>query len=472
MDEQRAIVQNTLFENIRGFSRTGSPSNTCSCNSPFSILQMTVLFLTSIQEMIEYFREVDEMTTVIDRFLNYVSIETTSSEQTDSRPSTPGQLNLAKKLMDEMKEMGLVDVHQSQADGAVFGTIPANTDKPLPTLGFLAHMDTAPDASGRNVSPRIVKNYDGGTITLNSGITMSPEQGFPCLREVMGEDLIVTDGTTLLGADDKAGIAEIMTMAELLLHTDIPHGTVKVAFTTDEEVGAGPDLFDVAAFGCDFAYTVDGGALGELEYENFNAASATVKVTGLGVHPGSAKNVMKNACTIAMEYQSLLPAHQVPEETEGYEGFIHLCDMQGSVTDCTMHYILRDHDLGLLREKMDLMQSAAEQINGKYGTDTVIVDLKETYYNMRERIEPHMHLIDTAASAFRKNGITPKTVAIRGGTDGAQLSFKGLPCPNLSTGGYQFHGIYEFIPVRSLETMPSVLCDIVYEYGKGEIIHV
>jgi tripeptide aminopeptidase len=286
---------------------------------------------------------------------------------------------------------------------------------------------------------------------------------------VVGEDLIVTDGTTLLGADDKAGVAEIMTMAEQLLHSDVPHGTVKVAFTTDEEIGAGPDLIDVDRFGCDFAYTVDGGPLGELEYENFNAASATVTITGVGVHPGSAKGTMKNACGIAVEFQQLLPEDQKPEHTEGYEGFIHLMEMHGTVTGMTLEYILRDHDLEKLREKEAILEAAAAFLNQKHGAGTVQVRQKETYYNMREKVEPHRHLIDTAARAFQSQGVTPVTVPIRGGTDGARLSFMGLPCPNLSTGGYQFHGIYEFIPVRALEVMPQVLLDIVYQYGKGDI---
>ena len=405
--------------------------------------------------------------TAFERFMQYITVETTSCEAGTLRPSTPGQRELTALLAEEMRQMGLTDVYVSEDNGAAFGTIPANTDKPLPTIGFLAHVDTSEAASGRNVKARIVKDYDGGTIHLNDTVSMSPEAGFACLKDVVGEDLIVTDGTTLLGADDKAGVAEIMTMAEKLLHADRPHGTVKVAFTTDEEIGAGPDLFDVKRFGCDFAYTVDGGPLGELEYENFNAASATVTVAGVGVHPGSAKNTMKNACTIAMEFQTMLPKEQAPEYTEGYEGFIHLMELRGSVTETKLEYILRDHDLAKLREKEALMDRAAEYLNAKYGEGTVTVDRKETYFNMREKIEPHMHLIDTAKAAFEKLGIEAVTVPIRGGTDGARLSFMGLPCPNLSTGGYQFHGIYEFIPVRALETMPEVLLEIVYAYGGG-----
>lgn len=404
--------------------------------------------------------------TATNRFLEYIKIETTSSEESTTRPSTSCQKDLAKLLLKEMEALGLQDVYMEEADGAVFGTIPANTDEKLPTLGFLAHMDTSCSASGKNVKARIVENYDGGEIRLSDTVSMKPGKGFECLNEVVGEDLIVTDGSTLLGADDKAGIAEIMTMAELLLKTDKPHGTVKVAFTTDEEIGAGPDLFDVEKFGCDFAYTVDGGPLGELEYENFNAASAEILFHGMGVHPGGAKDLMINAASMACEYQMLLPQAQTPEHTEGYEGFIHLMELSGDVVEAKLSYILRDHDLEKLNEKKAMMEWAAEFMNRKYGEGTVEARVKDAYRNMREKIEPHMHLIDTAAKAFEAVGVAPKTVAIRGGTDGAALSFKGLPCPNLSTGGYQFHGIYEFIPVRALETMPKVLLEIVYAYGK------
>lgn len=405
--------------------------------------------------------------TAFERFMKYIAVETTSSEETGVRPSTPGQRTLTEQLAEEMRDLGLVDVYVSQQDGAAFGTIPANTPEQRPAIGFLAHVDTSDAASGRNVKARIVTNYDGGTIHLSDTVSMSPETGFACLREVVGEDLIVTDGTTLLGADDKAGVAEIMAMAEMLLHSDRPHGVVKVAFTTDEEIGAGPDLFDVERFGCDFAYTVDGGPLGELEYENFNAASATVTVAGVGVHPGGAKDTMKNACTIAMEFQGMLPAAQAPEYTTDYEGFYHLLAMEGQVTEAKLSYILRDHDLEKLRQKEHVMEQAAAFLNEKYGAGTVNLSLQETYYNMREKIEPHMHLIETAKAAFASQGVETVTVPIRGGTDGARLSFMGLPCPNLSTGGYQFHGIYEFIPVRALETMPQVLLEIVYAYGGG-----
>ena len=405
--------------------------------------------------------------TALERFLSYITYETTSSEASKTRPSTPGQLVLTRALAEEMREMGLEDVYISEKDGAVFGTIPASEDATAPVLGFLAHVDTSEAASGKDVKARIIPNYDGGVIQQNPEVSMSPEEGFACLSDVIGEDLIVTDGTTLLGSDDKAGVAEIMTMAEKLLASEKPHGTVKLAFTTDEEIGAGPDLFDVSRFGCDYAYTVDGGALGEIEYENFNGASAGVTVQGVGVHPGGAKDLMKNAGAIAMEFHSLLPAEMVPEHTEGYEGFIHLTGMSGDVVQASLSYILRDHDLGKLREKEALMEQAAAFINAKYGESTVSVDCRETYYNMREKIEPHMHLIETARQAFLSQGVEPNTVPIRGGTDGARLSFMGLPCPNLSTGGYQFHGIHEFIPVRALNVMPEVLLEIVYAYEGG-----
>ena len=406
------------------------------------------------------------MRTATERFLDYIKIETTSSETSTTRPSTACQMDLAKALEKEMVGMGLKDVYISPADGAVFGTIPANTDKKVPVLGFLAHMDTSCAASGKDVKARILENYDGGEIHLSDTVSMKPGKGFECLSEVVGEDLIITDGSTLLGADDKAGIAEIMTMAEMILNSDMPHGEIKLSFTTDEEIGQGPELFDVEAFGADFAYTVDGGPLGELEYENFNAASAEVFFRGMGVHPGGAKDLMVNAAALACEYQQLLPGAQVPEHTEGYEGFIHLHGMSGDVVEAKLSYIIRDHDLKKLEEKKNIILSAAEFMNAKYGAGTVTAEVKDNYRNMREKIEPHMHLIDNAARAFQSQGVTPRTVAIRGGTDGAALSFKGLPCPNLSTGGYQFHGIYEFIPVRALETMPKVLMEIVSLYEK------
>ena len=398
--------------------------------------------------------------TCLDRFLHYITVETTSSETSGVRPSTPGQKDLARALMEEMTVLGLSAVHMSPADGAVFGTIPANTDKKLPTLGFLAHMDTSCAASGKNVKARIVKNYDGGTIQLSDTVSMSPDSGYDCLRQVVGEDLIVTDGTTLLGADDKAGIAEIMTMAEELLHTDTPHGVVKVAFTTDEEIGAGPDLFDVPAFGCDFGYTVDGGPIGELEYENFNASSARITVHGVGVHPGSAKNLMVNAAAIASEYQCLLPQAMTPEHTQDYEGFIHLDEMQGTVTEANLKYILRDHNLEKLHQKEELMRVTGDFLNAKYGIGTVEVDIRSSYYNMREKIEPCFYIVERAMKAMRAVGMDARTSPVRGGTDGARLSYEGLPCPNLCTGGDNYHGRFEYIPVEDMEKCVEMLISL------------
>ena len=411
------------------------------------------------------------MNLTVERFLRYVAVETSSCEESSTRPSTPGQLELTGLLAKEMEALGLQDVHIEPRDGAVFGTIPANTDRQVPTLGFLAHVDTSNAASGRNIHPHIVQSYAGGDLELSPGIVME-EKKCSCLHQVVGEDLIVTDGTTLLGADDKAGVAEIMTMAERLIQSDRPHGTVKLAFTTDEEIGLGPELFDVEAFGCDFAYTVDGGPLGEIESENFNGASARVQFHGVGVHPGAAKDMMKNAAAIATEFHGMLPKEQVPEHTADYEGFIHLRTMQGDVVTAQLEYILRDHDLTKLRQKEQLLRSATDYINTVYGEGTAELTLQETYYNMRQQIEPHRHLLETAEKAFTAVGVRPCSVPIRGGTDGARLSFMGLPCPNLSTGGYQFHGVFEFIPVRALETMPEVLTNIVYEYGKGENTYV
>ena len=403
---------------------------------------------------------------VTERFLKYVSFDTTSSETSDTVPTTAHQKELGRYLADELARLGLENAHMDQL-GYVYAVLPATPGQEhVPALGLISHMDTSPAVSGADIHPQIV-TYQGGDLPLAKTGCLRVKD-FPFLSRYVGQQLIVTDGTTLLGADDKAGIAEIMTMAEELLHTDTPHGVVKVAFTTDEEIGAGPDLFDVPAFGCDFGYTVDGGPIGELEYENFNASSARITVHGVGVHPGSAKNLMVNAAAIASEYQCLLPQAMTPEHTQDYEGFIHLDEMQGTVTEANLKYILRDHNLEKLHQKEELMRVTGDFLNAKYGIGTVEVDIRSSYYNMREKIEPHMHLIRTAADAFRAYGIEPVTQPIRGGTDGASLSFKGLPCPNLSTGGYQFHGIYEFIPVRSLELMPKILCNIVYTYGKGE----
>ena len=404
---------------------------------------------------------------ITQRFLKYVSFDTQSEGDVATVPSTEKQWALARLLAQELTEMGAKDVTVSE-HAYVYATIPATTKKELPTLGFIAHMDTAPACSGKDIKPQIIPNYDGGEITLNKqlGITMSPAQ-FPELSQCKGTDLIVTDGTTLLGADDKAGIAEIMTMAEhLLTHTEIPHGTIKIAFTPDEEVGNGPEFFDVKGFGANFAYTVDGGALGELEYENFNAAGARVTVYGKSVHPGSAKNKMVNALLVAMELQRLLPAVQNPAHTEGYEGFFHLDEMHGNVEKVFMDYIIRDHDPKKFEEKKVYFARAVEYLNSVYGKGTIDACISDSYRNMKEQILPHFHLIDNAKHAMEDVGITPLVTPIRGGTDGARLSFMGLPCPNLCTGGLNFHGPYECIPVQSMEKVVELLLRIVEIYSQ------
>lgn len=421
------------------------------------------------------------MKTAIERFLNYVSYDTESDETSESCPSTAKQLILAEQLRQELIEMGAADVRVSEF-GYVFARIPSTMDEAsanagggaqmadsadgaagrTPVLGFIAHMDTSPALSGANVKPRIVQDYDGEDIVLNEEkqIVMKVAD-FSFLPGLKGEDLIVTDGTTLLGADDKAGIAEIMTMAEhLLTHPEIKHGEICIGFTPDEEIGRGADHFDVADFGSDIAYTVDGGALGELEYENFNAASAKVVIHGASIHPGSAKLKMKNALLIGMEFQSLLPAFENPMYTEGYEGFYHLDGMSGGVEEAKMEYIIRDHDRAKFEEKKRFFAEAAAFLNRKYGEGTVVCEIRDSYYNMKEKIEPCMYLIDTAEAAMRACGVEPVVVPIRGGTDGARLSYMGLPCPNLCTGGYNYHGKYEFIPAGSLEKTTEILVEI------------
>ncbi len=401
------------------------------------------------------------MKTAIDRLLNYVSYDTESDEASESCPSTAKQLVLAEQLRQELIELGATDVRMSEY-GYLFARIPATSDEKVPVLGFIAHMDTSPALSGADVKPRIVQDYDGGDIVLNEEkqIVMKVAD-FSFLPELKGEDLIVTDGTTLLGADDKAGIAEIMTMAEhLLTHPEIKHGEICIGFTPDEEIGRGADRFDVADFGADIAYTVDGGALGELEYENFNAASGKVTIHGASIHPGSAKLKMKNALLIGMEFQSLLPTFENPMYTEGYEGFYHLDVMNGSVEEAQMDYIIRDHDRAKFEEKKRFFADAAAFLNRKYGEGTVVCEIRDSYYNMREKIEPCMYLIDTAEAAMRACGVEPIVVPIRGGTDGARLSYIGLPCPNLCTGGYNYHGKYEFIPAGALAKTVEILVEI------------
>lgn len=409
------------------------------------------------------------MSKVAERFLKYVSFDTQSKDEEEQVPSTEKQLVLAKELVKELEEMGASDVRLSE-HGYVYATIEANTEKNVPSLGFVAHMDTAPAMSGQDVKARIVEKYAGGDIVLNEekNIVMTVKD-FPFMADCEGRDLIVTDGTTLLGGDDKAGVAEIMTMAAwLLAHPEIPHGTIRIGFTPDEEVGRGADFFDVEGFGADVAYTVDGGPLGELEYENFNAASGKVYIHGVGIHPGGAKNKMKSALLIGMEFQSLLPAFENPMYTDGYEGFFHLDQFAGDVEYAKMDYLIRDHDMDKFTQKKELFASAAEFLNKKYGEGTVELKIKDSYYNMKEKIEPYKYLIDIAKEAMEEVGITPEVSPIRGGTDGARLSYMGLPCPNLCTGGYNFHGKFEFIPVQSMEKVVELLLTIVRKFEKIE----
>lgn len=403
------------------------------------------------------------MSKVLDRFLHYVSFDTQSMDGQEQVPSTEKQLALAKALKEELEAMGASQVRMSE-HGYVYAVIPATADHPVKSLGFVAHMDTAPAMSGKDVKPRIVERYDGQDLVLNEEkkIVMRVKD-FPGMLDCVGKDLIVTDGTTLLGADDKAGVAEIMTMAEFFLsHPEIPHGKICIGFTPDEEVGRGADFFDVEHFGAEAAYTVDGGPVGELEYENFNAASGKVDICGRGVHPGSAKGAMVNALLVGMEFQSMLPAFENPMYTEGYEGFFHLDQMAGDVESAHLEYIIRDHDREAFEKKKALFEEVSRYLNVKYGEGTVLTAVKDSYYNMKEQIEPdHLYLIDTAKEAMKSLDIKPLVSPIRGGTDGARLSYMGLPCPNLSTGGYNFHGRYEFIPVQSLEQMVEVLKKIV-----------
>lgn len=410
------------------------------------------------------------MTAAADRFLRYVSIDTQSKDEQEAFPSTEKQKILGRMLEEELRSMGAAAVRMDET-GYVYAEIPANTDRKVPALGFIAHMDTAPACSGTNVRPQIVKNYDGGVITLgtDTGIIMTP-QDFPELLDYVGQDLITTDGTTLLGADDKAGIAEIMTMAEYFLsNPEIKHGKICIGFTPDEEVGRGADFFDVQGFGADVAYTVDGGAIGELEYETFNAASAAVTVHGVNIHTGSARGRMKNALLIGMELHSMLPAFANPACTDGYEGFFHLDSMNGGVEKAELRYIIRDHDRNKFQEKKYLMETAADFINKKYGEGTITLELKDSYYNMREKIEPHKYLLTIAEDAMHSLGIEPKTLPIRGGTDGARLSYMGLPCPNLCTGGHNFHGKYEFISIQSMEKIVLLLQKIAEDFRQQVI---
>ncbi len=398
--------------------------------------------------------------TVTERFLKYVSFETTSDEHSDTVPSTPCQKVLGAALAEEMRDMGLENVHMDEL-GYVYGWLPATPGcEDRPTIGLIAHMDTSPAVSGKDIHPRI-HHYEGGDVVLSDTQRISLAS-YPFLTRYVGQDLIVTDGTTLLGADDKAGVAEILTVAEqLLAHPEIPHGRIAIGFTPDEEIGSGADHFDIAGFGADFAYTVDGGELGEIEYENFNGASADFIIHGLNIHPGSAKNKMKNAALMMSELIGLFPPAETPAHTEGYEGFYHVCDLQGDESEARMHMIIRDHDREKFEARKTFVCQLVDYLNTRWGEGTVELELQDSYYNMREKIEPHMHIIHRAEEAMRACGVTPLVCAIRGGTDGARLSFEGLPCPNLSTGGANFHGIHEFIPVPSMEKMVAVLMEII-----------
>lgn len=396
------------------------------------------------------------MKTVTDRFLTYVKHHTTSDEDSRSFPSTKNQLTFAAFLAKECEAIGLQSVSVDKY-GYVTATLPGTVQK-APTIGFIAHMDTSPDASGENILPNIVENYDGGNIPLN-GTSLSPEE-FPFLRDYIGQTLITSDGTTLLGADDKAGIAEILTAMEYLIaHPEIPHGDIRIAFTPDEEIGKGVDFFDVASFGADFAYTLDGGRIGELEYENFNAARAIIRIKGKNVHPGTAKNVMVNAALIGTEIASLLPEREIPAKTEGYEGFFHLCSFQGDVTSATLTYIIRDFDKDSFEHRKDLIRLMVERKNTQH-QGAIELELRNEYYNMLSQVEPHMEIVDLAKQAMLDCGVTPIIQPIRGGTDGARLSFMGLPCPNLFTGGHNFHSNYEFIPVASMEKAVQMIIRI------------
>ncbi len=400
--------------------------------------------------------------TLTERFLKYVTFATTSDDTTGLTPSTPGQMIFANFLVEELKAIGLKDAEVDK-NGYVMATLPANSDKELPTLGFIAHLDTAPDMTGKHVQPRIMEKYNGNDILLNAedAIVLSTEQ-FPELKLYVGQDLIVTNGRTLLGADDKAGIAEIMTAMDYLVkHPEIKHGKVRVAFTPDEEIGQGPHHFDVEKFGADWAYTMDGGEIGELEYENFNAASAKITFKGRNVHPGYAKHKMLNSMRVAHQFATMLPRHETPEHTENYEGFYHLVGMQGDVESSTLTYIIRDHDRARFESRKAEIQHLVNKINAEFGAGTASVELKDQYYNMREKIEPVMHIIDLAFAAMEAAGVKPQVKPIRGGTDGAQLSFKGLPCPNIFAGGHNFHGRYEFVPIQSMEKATEVILNIV-----------
>ena len=404
---------------------------------------------------------------IAERFINYTKFDTQSAEDSQTVPSTPKQLIFAQYLKKELEDEGLKDVEMDEM-GYIYATLPGNTDKDVPTIGFISHYDTALDASGANIKARVVSNYDGGDIELSPGIVSSPKK-FPELLAHKGEDIIVTDGTTLLGADDKAGIAEIVqAMCYLRDHNEIKHGDIRVAFNPDEEIGMGAHHFDVEKFGCQWAYTMDGGDIGDLEYENFNAAAAKVTIKGISVHTGYAKDKMVNASRLACEFNAFIPDTDIPETTEGYQGFFHLIGINSLCEEAKLSYIIRDHDRKRFEQRKDFLESIAEQMNKKYGEGTVAIEMKDQYYNMKEKIDPNMYVIDIVLKAMQESGVTPKVEPIRGGTDGAQLSFRGLPCPNIFAGGVNFHGPYEFVSIQVMEKAVKVItkiCEITGTYN-------
>lgn len=406
------------------------------------------------------------MEKILDKFLRYVAVETTSNDESDSQPSSACQLDLLRMLADELNAMGVKATLDEW--GYVMATIPSNIDKDVPAVGFIAHVDTAPDASGKDIKPQIIENYNGEDIVLNASLGIKlPVADFPEIKQYVGQTLITTDGTTLLGADDKAGVAEIMSAVEYIVeHPEFKHGEIKIGFTPDEEIGRGVDKFDVEKFGAKYAYTMDGGQIGELEYENFNAAGAKIHIQGRNVHPGYAKDKMINAIIIAMELNGMLPVQQRPEFTAGYEGFFHVVGINGAVEQATISYIIRDHSMEKFEQKKALMKDVVAFINAKYGQGTATLEMKDQYYNMREQVEPHYHIVEKAIKAMEMAGIKPQVQPIRGGTDGARLSFMGLPCPNIFAGGHNFHGKLEYLPLQSMEKASEVVLNIIKLYAE------
>lgn len=406
------------------------------------------------------------MEKILDKFLRYVAVETTSNDESDSQPSSACQLDLLRMLADELNAMGVKATLDEW--GYVMATIPSNIDKDVPAVGFIAHVDTAPDASGKDIKPQIIENYNGEDIVLNASLGIKlPVADFPEIKQYVGQTLITTDGTTLLGADDKAGVAEIMSAVEYIVeHPEFKHGEIKIGFTPDEEIGRGVDKFDVEKFGAKYAYTMDGGQIGELEYENFNAAGAKIHIQGRNVHPGYAKDKMINAIIIAMELNGMLPVQQRPEFTAGYEGFFHVTGINGAVEQATISYIIRDHSMEKFEQKKALMKDVVAFINAKYGQGTATLEMKDQYYNMREQVEPHYHIVEKAMKAMEMAGIKPQVQPIRGGTDGARLSFMGLPCPNIFAGGHNFHGKLEYLPLQSMEKASEVVLNIIKLYAE------